>query len=91
MIKYALKDTITDNRNGETNVYFSGKDGYIHDELTYVDAYTRKHFVERKIKNEISFLSAMIGGKYIDERHCIESKYWEHEFEIVEIECKEME
>lgn len=87
MKKYAIKDRITNLMNGEIREYFTGKDGYIHDELKYVEPYQRIFFAEKNIANEIRFLSNTNGGKEIDERRCIESEIWFHTFEIIEIDC----
>ena len=87
MKKYAIKDRITNVMTGETREYFTGKDDYIHDDLYWVDGYTRKSFAEKKIANEIKFLSSMNGGKKIDEQRCIESNIWFHTYEIIEIDC----
>lgn len=88
MKKYIIKDTITNQETKEIQVYFMGKDGYIHDEQTFYwcDGYKRRCDAEKKIAKEIKWFSG-IHGQTIDSKHCIEGKKWYHEYEILEISC----
>lgn len=76
MKKFIIKDTITNLETKEKLVYFTGKDDYVHDDIYFVDGYSRKHFAEQKIQRELNWY----GGN-------IESKKWLHEYEILEISC----
>ena len=82
MKRYAVKDTIIKLTTLETHVYYTGKDGYVHDDTDYLDGYTKPHFAQAKIEREIDghFI------KRIDNNNALESGVWLHHFEVVEYE-----
>lgn len=90
MKKYVIQDTITNKETNEVQTYFTGRDGYVHNDLCFVDGYVKKSYAEKKIAHEIKWFSGMHGEK-IDDMHCIEGGKWYHEYQILEIECTEME
>ena len=92
MKKYIIQDTITNKETNEVQIYFTGRNGYVHDEDSFYwcDGYTRRCYAEKKIAHEIKWFSG-IHGQAIDDMHCIEGDKWYHEYKILEIECGEME
>lgn len=81
MKKFVIKDTIINQENGKTIICFWGKDGFIHDEPKYVEAYQRKGSVVAKINKELNSFYMV----KVDDNHAIEGKKWLHTFEIVEL------
>lgn len=80
MKTYVVKDTIINLETLETQVYYTGKDGYVHDFPKYAEGYTAVHFASKKIAKEIASLTK------IDDANCLEGGKWLHHYEIVEVE-----
>ena len=82
MKNYIIKDTIINLETGETLIYYVGKDGYVWDEVSYPDGWSRKHFVEKAIKKEQSCPLF----ERIDDMNTIELKKWFHHYALIERE-----
>ena len=80
MKKYVVKDTIINLTTLETQVYYTGKDGYVHAETAWADGYSAIRFAVGNIKR------SMEGFTKIDDTHCLEGSKWFHHYEIIEIE-----
>lgn len=50
-----MKDTITDNKTGESQTYFMGVDGYVQTAPNFCDGYKRKGNATNNIKRGIEF------------------------------------
>lgn len=89
MKTYALKDVIIDLEN-PTNilVYYTGKDGYVQDDVHYCDGYIKKGMAELKLKKEVN--DSWIREKVNDNCY-IENKKWFHHLSIVESEVADYE
>lgn len=87
MKKYILQDKVINLKTDEVMIFFTGKDGYVHDEndFYYCEGYKQRKFIEKKIKDEIKF-HARHNEKYaIDESHCLESGKYLHHYTILEV------
>lgn len=88
MKTYIIKDTITDTKTGEQNIYYTGTDGYVHSFPEYADGYKRKGMAERKIESDIQFIEQFFKSPRINNRSVMEHK-WKHNYEIIEREIAE--
>lgn len=80
MKKYVVKDTIINLTTLETQIYYTGKDGYVHDKPEWADGYLAVRFAVDNIKR------SMEGFTKIDNSHCLESGKWFHHYEIMELD-----
>lgn len=80
MKKYVVKDTIINLETLESQVYYTGKDGYVYDEAKWADGYTAIRFALNSIKRDIESFTK------INDNHCLESNKWLHHYEVIEIE-----
>lgn len=82
MKTYVVKDTIINLETEERQVFYTGVDGYVHDDSTLAlcDGYKNRKNAEKKINREVNYYTK------IDDNHCIESGKWFHHYEIVEVE-----
>ena len=87
MKKFILKDVVVDLKLGKVDVYYTGKDGYVHDESTFYfcDGYSQKRFLEQKIQKDVKWHSRNNEKYAIDEYHVIESGRWLHSYSIMEV------
>lgn len=88
MKKYIVKDTIINLETKETNVYYSGKDGFVYQVPMCPVGYSRPCYALKHIKNEMETGYRM---EYLNDTHGLENKRWLHIYEVVEIEQKEGE
>ena len=82
-MKYIIKDTIIDakSRDLEKQIYYIGKDGYVHDFPEYADGYSKKGYASRYIKKQLT----AYGCSPINEVSTLESFRWMHIYEIIEV------
>lgn len=80
MKTYIVKDTIINLKTKEIQTYYFGKDGYVHDELDYVDGYTRPVYAQDRIKREVTWYEKL------NDNHALESNNWLHIYNIIEYE-----
>ena len=80
MKKYVVKDTIINLETLESQVYYTGKDGYVYDKAEWTDGYSAIRFALASIKRN------MEGFTKINDIHCLESNKWLHHYEVIEIE-----
>lgn len=79
---YIVKDIITDTqRDGETLVYYLGKDGYVWDDPKSPDGWSRYSFADNYISKNIRGFDCTPTGR----NTCIEGKRWNHEYSIMEV------
>lgn len=85
MKKYLVKDTIKNNETGETLIYYTGADGYVHNFPEYAKGYIKKGNAYNKIKKYINddFLGRNLK---INDTQYIEAKKWLHTLEVITIE-----
>lgn len=82
MKTYIVKDKLINIQTKEIQIYYMGKDGYVHGEAEYCDGYSKPHFAKQKIKRD---MDNYFNSK-LDETHSIENGTWLHIYEVVEIE-----
>ena len=86
MKTYVVKDIIHNTQTGETSTYYTGKDGYVHDEPEFADGYKLTKAAQKKIDREKAWYVRWQKAKVINENSIIESDKWVHTYSIVEKE-----
>lgn len=81
MKTYIVEDKIINLETKETMTFYTGKDGYIHDEPEYCDGYIRPIYAQNKIKNELEHSCNM---EKLDNNHGLEGKRWLHIYQVIE-------
>ena len=81
--KYIIKDTITNTETGKVLVYFTGVDGYVHDEsdFYFCEGYSRRGCALNNIKKSANFINC----KPLNDMEYLEGEKWHHVCEILEI------
>ena len=80
-MKYVVKlvSTATENNVrclGEVQTWYIGKGGYVYNNLKYADGWSRRHFAEKYIREDISNREYFGKGKPV---------FWKNEYTIVEV------
>lgn len=81
MKTYIVEDKIINLKTKETMIYYTGKDGYVHDFIEFVDGYKKPSFAQNKINKE---LETGINMVKLDDNHGLENDRWLHIYTIVE-------
>lgn len=87
MKKYVVKESVQNITTGEQQIWYMGKDGYIHDERTkeFADGYARKGDAERKISREKAWYITWQKAKVLNE-NSIQDNNWIYTYSIEERE-----
>lgn len=85
MKKYIVKDTIKNQKTGETLIYYTGVDGYVHNFPEFAEGYARKGNAYNNIKRVVN--DAFCGrNQKINDTQYIEAQKWLHTLEVVTVE-----
>ena len=82
MKTYIIKDKIINIETKEVQIYYMGKDGFVHGEDKFCEGYSKPHFAKAKIKRDMDNYFNI----KLDDTHSIENKTWLHIYEIIEME-----
>lgn len=87
MKKYVIKITQIDLENGGIQLFYFGKDGYVHDDPNYATGWKARRFAEDYIKRDVkSAWRRPIGVGKLAENNCIENERWLNHYDILEVE-----
>lgn len=86
MKKFVIKDITHNTHSGETFTFYTGTDGYVHDEAQYADGYKYRKVAQKKIDTEKAWYLNHQHGQVINENTIIESNRFIHTYSIVEVE-----
>ena len=85
MKKYVVKINQFDLETGETNLFFIGKDGYVHGDSEYAVGWKLKRFAEEYIQRDMKG-NYWKRGFSLYPNNVIENEKWISHYSIIEVE-----